>query len=185
MFQDEARFGRISDDARPSDSAATSQPGWLVRHVGIFPLIGATMTTTRPVNYPQTIPAVLRALGQVHETLNQIGLERKLHHLIQLRASQINRCDYCIKLHTNEARQDGETSERLDRLMVWEQVSDFSDKEKTALAWTEALTTLDRAIDLGALRARLRAYFSDEEIGALTSTVAMINLWNRIQISNH
>ncbi|WP_425450383.1 carboxymuconolactone decarboxylase family protein [Virgifigura deserti] len=70
-------------------------------------------------------------------------------------------------------------------MIIWDHVNDFSEREKAALAWTEALTLLDPKADLGALRARLRAHFSDEEIGALTATVTMINLWNRIQVSRH
>lgn len=88
-------------------------------------------------------------------------------------------------MHTKEARDDGETNERLDRLVVWDHVSDFSAKERAALAWTEALTQIERKTDYGALRAELRAHFSDAEISALTTTVAMINLWNRIQVSAH
>ena len=88
-------------------------------------------------------------------------------------------------MHTREAREDGETSQRLDRVIVWDQVSDFTDKEKAALAWTEALTVLDPKTDLAPLRARLREHFSEKEIGVLTATVGMINLWNRIAISRH
>lgn len=88
-------------------------------------------------------------------------------------------------MHTKEARQDGETTERLDRVVVWEHVDDFSEREKAALAWTEALTLLRGSTDDAALRARLREHFTDKEIGVLTSIVAMINLWNRIQVSRH
>ncbi|MDK1383996.1 hypothetical protein QN224_01075 [Sinorhizobium sp. 8-89] len=76
-------------------------------------------------------------------------------------------------------------SERLDRIVVWDQVGDFSEREKAALAWTEALTELEPRTDFASLRARLREHFSDNEISVITSTVAMINLWNRIQISRH
>jgi len=124
-------------------------------------------------------------LAGVHQVMDTHGLDRTIHHLVQLRASQINRCGFCIKMHTNEARQDGETSERLDRTIVWDQVSDFTEREQAALAWTEALTVLEPKADLGPLRARLREHFSEKEIGILTSTVAMINLWNRINISRH
>ena len=85
----------------------------------------------------------------------------------------------------DEARADGETSERLDRVVVWDHVSDFSERERAALAWTEALTELDPKTDFGALRARLREQFTDKEIGVLTAAVAIINLWNRINISRH
>jgi AhpD family alkylhydroperoxidase len=137
------------------------------------------------VRYEQEIPDVLQAMAGVHKVMDAHGFDRTIRHLVQLRASQINRCAHCIKLHTREARQDGETNERLDRVIVWEHVSDFSEREKAALAWTEALTVLDGKVDLAAHRVRLRAHFSDREIGLLTSMVAMINLWNRIQVSRH
>lgn len=143
------------------------------------------MTATKPINYLQAMPGVIDAMSQVHVVMDRLGLDRRIHHLVQLRASQINGCGYCVKMHTREARADGETNERLDRLVVWDQVADFSARERAALAWTEALTVLDRRTDYGALRAELREHFSDEEIGVLTATVAMINLWNRIQISAH
>lgn len=143
------------------------------------------MTNTTAVKYEQQMPDVMNALSGVHDVMDAYGFDRTIRHLVQLRASQINRCAYCIKMHTKEARQDGETSERLDRIVVWDQVDDFSPKEQAALAWTEALTVLGSSADLGKLRTELRQHFSDAEISILTSTVAMINLWNRIQISRH
>ena len=143
------------------------------------------MNDTNAVDYEATIPDVLQAMANVHQVMDGHGLERSLHHLVLLRASQINRCGYCVKMHTREAREDGETGTRLDRLVVWDQVGDFNDREQAALAWTEALTRLEPNTDLGALRAALRAHFSEQEIGVLTATVAMINLWNRIGISRH
>lgn len=143
------------------------------------------MSEQSAVKYEQEIPDVLQALAGVHHVLDGYTLDRKLIHLVQLRASQINQCAFCVKMHTREARQDGETNDRLDRLIVWEHVRDFSERERAALAWTEALTVLDRRTDYAALRARLREHFSEREIGALTAAVAMINLWNRIQVSRH
>ena len=141
--------------------------------------------TTNPVNYYKAAPDIFGALEKVHNAIDAHGLDRTLHHLVQLRASQINACAYCVKMHTKEAREDGETNERLDRLVVWNQVGDFSPRERAALAWTEALTQLDRKADYGPLRAALHEYFSEAEISALTAAVAMINLWNRIQVSAH
>lgn len=141
--------------------------------------------TNKPVNHYKNVPNVFVALEKVHVAIDEHGLDRMLHHLVQLRASQLNGCAYCVKMHTKEARDDGETNERLDRLVVWDHVSDFLAKERAALAWTEALTQIERNTDYGALRAELRAHFSDAEISALTTTVAMINLWNRIQVSAH
>ncbi len=143
------------------------------------------MSDTKAVNYEKEVPDVLQALADVHDVMDAHGLDRLLHHLVLLRASQINRCGFCVKMHTREAREDGETSTRLDRVIVWNQVCYFTDKEKAALAWTEALTDLDPKTDLGPLRARLREHFSEKEIGVLTATVGMINLWNRIAISRH
>lgn len=143
------------------------------------------MSDTKAVKYEQQIPDILKSMAGVHEVMNNHGFDRTIHHLVQLRASQINRCGFCVKMLTKEARQDGETSERLDRVIVWDQVNDFSDREKAALAWTDGLTTLDPNTDIGALRARLREHFSDREIGILTATVGMINLWNRLNISRH
>ena len=143
------------------------------------------MKETKTVRYEQEVPDVFNAMAAVHQEMDKHGFDRTIHHLVQLRASQINACGFCVKMHTREAREDGETSERLDRVVVWEQVQDFSDRERAALAWTEALTVLDPKTDLGTLRAQLRLHFSEKEIGVLTSTVAMINLWNRINISRH
>ncbi len=143
------------------------------------------MSDKNVVNYEREIPDILQAMAAVNETMDGHGLDRALHHLVQLRASQLNRCSSCVKMHTKEARQDGETNERLDRLVVWEEVGDFTPRERAALAWTEALTILEPRVDLGALRAVLREHFSDKEIGVLTATIAMINLWNRIGISVH
>lgn len=144
-----------------------------------------TPASTAPVRLDLVVPDILPALLKVHEAVGGHGLDKKLHHLVHLRASQINGCAFCVKMHTREARQDGETSDRLDRLIVWAHVSDFSEAEKAALAWTEALTVLDHQTDYASLRGRLRASFTDKEIGALTATIGMINLWNRIQVSAH
>ncbi len=143
------------------------------------------MSNTSAVNYEKEMPDALRAMADVHKALDTHGFDRTIIHLVKLRASQINRCAFCVKMHTREAREDGETSERLDRVIVWDQVSDFSEREQAALAWTEALTELKHETDFGALRARLREQFSDTEIGVLTAEVGMINLWNRIGVSRH
>ena len=143
------------------------------------------MNDNRAVRYEHEIPEILTAMAKVNEAMGAHGLDPMLHHLVQLRASQMNRCGFCVRMHTTEARADGETNERLDRAIVWDSVSDFTDRERAALAWTEALTDLGSRADLGALRARLRAHFSEKEIGLLTSAIAMINLWNRINVSKH
>ena len=143
------------------------------------------MTSTCAVQYEQEIPDVLRALVGVHQTMVQSGFDRELAHLVHIRASQINGCAHCLKMHAKEARDGGEANERLDRLVVWRHVSDFTEREKAAMAWTEALTTLDERTDLGALRVELRKHFSEKDIGLLTAEIAMINMWNRLGVSRH
>ena len=143
------------------------------------------MSDTISVRYENETPDVMSSLANIHKVMDVYNFDRTIHHLVQLRASQINKCAYCIKMHTKEARQDGETDERLDRIIVWDQVKDFSDREKAALEWAEALTRLDAKIDLGRLRSNLRKHFFEREISILTTTIAMINLWNRINISRH
>jgi AhpD family alkylhydroperoxidase len=136
------------------------------------------------IRYPQQAPAVMQALGQINPANNALGLGDTLHHLVVLRASQINGCAHCVKMHTQDARAAGETSERLDRLVVWQHVEDYTPREKAALAFTEAMTRLDDQSRLPELRAALREHFSEQEVAALGAEIAMINLWNRISISN-
>lgn len=143
------------------------------------------MNETSAVRYEQEIPDIIQALAGVNPTIETYGFDKTVHFLATLRASQINGCAFCVKMHTHEARQNGETNERLDRLVVWEHVSDFTDREKAALAWTEALTLIDKKTDYGALRARLRDHYSEKEIGVLTSLVGLVNMWNRLQVSRH
>ena len=142
------------------------------------------MKDSNTIGYPQQAPGVMQALGQVNPAINALGLEPALHHLVVLRASQINGCAHCVKMHTHDARKDSETSERLDRLVVWQHVDDYTPREKAALAFTEAMTRLDDQSVLPGLRAALREHFSEQEVAALGADIAMINLWNRISISN-
>lgn len=143
------------------------------------------MQKTNTIRYDQEIPDIFHGLESVERAITQHELDRPLHHLVKLRASQINQCAFCVKMHTKEARADGETNERLDRLIVWQHVNDFTDREKAALRWTEALTDLHTGTDYGTLRTQLQKHFSDQELSTLTAIINMINLWNRFQVSQH
>lgn len=136
-------------------------------------------------DYQKSVPEILRAMAMVNAEINKTTLERRLVHLVELRASQINGCAFCVNMHTSDARNDGESNKRLDQLIVWRSVSDFTAAEKAAFAWTEALTNIDQAADFEALRSDLAKHFDAEQIGALTATISIINLWNRVQISTH
>ena len=143
------------------------------------------MLQTNAFDYQRQIPEIMKAVIASEQTIAASGLDPMLRHLVKLRASQINGCAFCVKMHLAEARKDGETQERLDRLVVWRHVDDFSEREKAALVWTEALTTLDSAADHTDLMQRLGRSLSDQEIAVLTSTIAMINLWNRLMVATH
>jgi len=143
------------------------------------------MSNTKAVAYENHIGDVFKALQGVHQIMGTHAFEVKIRHLVHLRASQINGCAFCVKMHLKEAREDGESNDRLDRLVVWRHVHDFSAPERAALAWTEALTSLDARVDLGGLRAELRQHFSEDQIGVLTAEIGMINMWNRFQVSRH
>jgi AhpD family alkylhydroperoxidase len=142
------------------------------------------MLQTNPFDYRKQIPDVVKALVAA-ETETAKGIDPILRHLVKLRASQINGCAFCVKMHLAEARADGETNDRLDRVVVWAHVDDFSESEKAALAWTEALTHLDRGADHTAVKQRLQEHFSDPQIANLTACIALINLWNRLMVATH
>ncbi|GAA3904283.1 carboxymuconolactone decarboxylase family protein [Sphingomonas limnosediminicola] len=111
-------------------------------------------------------------------------VDRKLLHLLKLRASQINGCAYCIAMHTDEALHDGEPVERLTLLDAWEESTLYSEKERAAFAWIEEVTLI---ADSGASKPAfdaLKAHFNDDEIAWLTLAAVQINAWNRIAISS-
>jgi AhpD family alkylhydroperoxidase len=168
-------FPRMSQDGLPD-----RQPGKALRLSE-----ESSVKDTNTIRYEQLVPDVMQALLKVNPAIDAVGLERSLLHLVVLRASQINGCGHCVKMHTREARADGETNERLDRLVVWQHVDDYSPREKAALAFAESMTRLDDQAGLAELRAGLREFFSEQQVAALGASIAMINLWNRIAISSH
>lgn len=140
----------------------------------------------RPVHYEREVPDVFKALSAAQARIARHGLPAQLRHLVHLRASQINGCAHCVRMHTGAARKGGETDARLDYLVTWQHMPEYDAAEHAALAWTEALTRLESGhADFAALRAQLRQHYTDEQISALTGEVAMINLWNRVAISAH
>ncbi len=135
--------------------------------------------------HDRNVPEIYKAFFAAELAVRAAGIPSGLKHLIYLRVSQLNDCAYCVKMHSHEARHDGETNERLDRLVVWRHVDDFTAAEKAALAWAEALTALPKPEGFAPLRAALREHWSDEQASALTAIVAQINLWNRLGVSGH
>jgi len=129
---------------------------------------------------PDAYSAVL-PLPKYFETGSAI--DQKLRHLVEMRVSQVNGCGYCLAMHARQLRSHGETQFRLDVLSAWAEVDVFTDREKAALAWAEAITLVaeghvsDDVYDLA------RAEFSEKELVDLTYIVATMNLWNRLAIT--
>ena len=128
-------------------------------------------------------PAAYKAVIALQNYVDQSGLDAKLRHLIQIRASQINGCAHCIAMHTRDARKHGESDERMHLLDAWREAPVFSERECAALAWTEALTLVAKDHVPDAVYDEVRKQFSEKEIVDLTAEVCAINTWNRIAIS--
>lgn len=135
------------------------------------------------INYPKLAPEAVRAMRAVEQYVRQSGLEASLLELVRLRASQINGCAYCIDMHTQDARAAGESEQRLYTLSAWRETPFYSQRERAALAWTEAVTLIsqrgasDEAYDL------VRQHLSEKETVDLTMAIIAVNGWNRLAIS--
>ncbi|HLX01731.1 MAG TPA: carboxymuconolactone decarboxylase family protein [Trinickia sp.] len=128
-------------------------------------------------------PHVVKAMLALEEQLAKASLEKSLTELVRLRASQINGCAYCVDLHTTDARKGGETDRRLATVVVWRETPFFTDRERAALEWTEALTLVSIEHVPDSVWEAVRPHFSDAEIVDLTLLVATINSWNRFAIA--
>ncbi|MCB1246333.1 MAG: carboxymuconolactone decarboxylase family protein [Acidimicrobiia bacterium] len=130
----------------------------------------------------QVAPGAYRALSEVQKYVDGCGLEHRLIELVKLRASQINGCAWCIDMHTKDARSAGETEQRLYLLSAWRECSFYTDRERAALAWTEAVTTIaDGEVPDDVYDAALTA-FSEEGLVDLNVAVIAINSWNRMNV---
>ena len=115
--------------------------------------------------------------------LSGCGLDHGMLHLIKLRASQINGCAYCIDMHSKDARAAGESEQRLYALNAWDETPFFSERERAALRWTEALTLVADGHVPDAVFEAVRPHFTDDELVNLSLAVATINSWNRLSIA--
>jgi len=135
------------------------------------------------LHYAQAAPQALQAVRQLEEYVENCGLELPLLRFVQIRASQINRCAFCLDMHTKDARVEGEDEQRLYLLDSWEEAPCYSERERAALAWTEAVTLLGEGHVPDEVYERVRPHFSDEELVNLTLAVATINVWNRLNVA--
>jgi AhpD family alkylhydroperoxidase len=128
-------------------------------------------------------PAPMQSWLEFGKDILQSGLEESLMELVKIRASQINGCAFCLHMHTREARARGETEERLYLLDAWRESPLYSERERAALAWTEALTLLSETHAPDDVYEVLQAQFTEEEQVKLTLLIVAINGWNRVQVS--
>lgn len=135
------------------------------------------------LDYTKAAPGTLKALFGLEIYLHGCGLDHGLLHLIKLRASQVNGCAYCIDMHSKDARAGGETEQRLYLLDAWREAPIYTDRERAALAWTEAVTKVTDGHVPDAVFAEVREQFNDKELADLTMAIAAINAWNRMAIS--
>jgi AhpD family alkylhydroperoxidase len=135
------------------------------------------------LDYSKVLPEGLRQVNALHHYAENCGLEASLMELIRLRASQINGCSYCIDMHSKDARSKGETEQRLYGLTVWREVPYYTDRERAALAFTEAVTRISEGGVSDAVYAQGRVQFSEEEMVKLMIVINVINMWNRFAIT--
>jgi len=127
-------------------------------------------------------PKQLQAFIDFSMAMAKDGVEKSLAELVKIRASQINHCAFCLHMHTREALAQGETELRLTMLAAWAESPLYTDRERAALAWTEALTLLPETSAPDAVYAELQAHFTPEEQVKLTMLIGIINAWNRFGV---
>jgi AhpD family alkylhydroperoxidase len=141
------------------------------------------MTTT--IDYAHVLPGALNAMLGLQRVADGAGLEPKLVELVKMRASQLNGCAHCLDMHSKDARAIGEEERRLHVLAAWREAPCYSDRERAALAWCEALTMIAQDGPPDAAYQDLTRHFSPKEIVALTLEVVAINGWNRLAVGFH
>ncbi|MES2057735.1 MAG: carboxymuconolactone decarboxylase family protein [Pseudomonadota bacterium] len=138
--------------------------------------------TPRIKNPFKSAPDGIKAMMALEESIKASSLDHQVIELVKMRASQINGCAYCIHMHATDARAHGETEMRLYMLNAWRESPLYSDRERAALAWTEALTHVADTGAPDADFALLSAQFDEAEQVQLTLLIGAINLWNRLQV---
>ena len=137
------------------------------------------------IKYQNYAPDLLKQVHALNKAVDECGLEKGLLHLVKLRASQINGCSLCVNMHSHEALRDGDTQQRVLMVSAWKESPVFSERERAAFAYTDAVTKISEGGVPDALYQATRRYFSEEELTKLTIAIGMINIWNRICVSFH
>jgi len=135
------------------------------------------------LDYNKAAPGIYDAMDALDRYLAAASLDRRLLYLVQLRASQLNGCAYCIDMHWKDLRTLDETEQRLYSLDAWREAPYYTDRERAALAWAEAVTLVANSQVPDGVHASVRPHFSETELADLTLAIATINAWNRLSIA--
>ena len=135
------------------------------------------------IDYLKSARGAYHAMLGIEHYLQQCGLEETLQNLIKLRVSQVNGCAYCIDMHWKDLRAAGESEQRLYGLDAWEESPYYTDRERAALAWAEAVTNIQEGHVTDAVFEHVKNFFNEKELADLTLAVTAINSWNRLSIS--
>jgi AhpD family alkylhydroperoxidase len=138
---------------------------------------------TQRLNYAQQSPEFFKKISDLSMSLKDSVIEQKIRDLVNIRASQMNGCAFCLDMHVKEAKIHGESELRLYHVAIWRESNLFIPRERAALAWTEALTKLPEGGIPDELYERVRGQLSEKEISDLTFSIITINAWNRISIA--
>jgi len=135
------------------------------------------------INIHQLEPKAYEPLMAMERYLATADLDHKLKELIKIRASQINKCAYCLDMHTRDARKAGETEQRIYALSAWEESTLFTEQERAALALTEEVTLIAEHGVCEKTYQNVRKHFTDNQVAQLIMVIAQINTWNRMNVS--
>jgi AhpD family alkylhydroperoxidase len=135
------------------------------------------------LNFLELSPEGYKAMAGLERFVRQSGLEKPLLELVKMRASQINGCAYCIDMHSKDARAGGETEQRIYCLSTWRESPFYTDRERAAMEWTEAVTLIADGQVPDDVYERVRKHFTDVELVNLNYAVVVINAWNRLAIT--
>jgi AhpD family alkylhydroperoxidase len=160
-----------------------SIPTWAAAIPQAAPQHEEDKTMKARLNAYKADPNAMKAMMGLEDYIQKSGLEPSLIDLVKTRASQINGCAYCIHMHTSDARKRGETEERLYLLDAWHESPLYTERERAALGWTDAVTLVSQTHVPADVYEAVRQQFTEEELVKLTLLVATINAWNRIAIS--
>jgi len=138
---------------------------------------------TQRINYQQQSPELFKKLVELGLLLKKTSIEESIHDLIDIRASQLNGCAFCVDMHVKEATMHGERALRLHHVAAWRESNLFSSRERAALAWTDALTHISPLGVSDETYEMVRTQYSEKELSDLTFHIMSINAWNRVNVA--